>query len=188
MKLDKLTIASYKNLQNFSIDFDETSLTTVIVGGNGTGKSNLLEAIILIFRDLDLQEPPAFKYTIEYTCRGKWVRIEADPDQATGRVRVMARDVKEPPGSEKPLSYTTVWRQERRNYLPSYVFGYYSGPSNRMENHFEKHQMRFYNDLLKGVEQPLRPLLYARIVHSQFVLGLHPNGRTTRIGCFSKLV
>ncbi len=50
------------------------------------------------------------------------------------------------------------------------MFGYYSGPSNRMEKHFEKHQDRFYRALLRGEKNPLRPLLYARPVHSQFAL------------------
>jgi recombinational DNA repair ATPase RecF len=54
MRLDKLAIGSFKNLRDFSIDFDEQSPTTVLVGRNGTGKSNLLEALTIIFRDLDL--------------------------------------------------------------------------------------------------------------------------------------
>ena len=55
-------------------------------------------------------------------------------------------------------------------YLPKYVFGYYSGPSNRLEEHFELHQQRFYRALLDGDEHAARPLLYHRHVHSQFVL------------------
>jgi ABC-type multidrug transport system ATPase subunit len=39
-----------------------------------------------------------------------------------------------------------------------------------MEEHFNKHQERFYKDLLEKGIKPLRPLLYARPVHSQFVL------------------
>jgi len=39
-----------------------------------------------------------------------------------------------------------------------------------MEKHFDKHQDRFYRDLLRNKEKPLRPLFYARPVHSQFVL------------------
>ncbi len=54
--------------------------------------------------------------------------------------------------------------------LPKYVFAYYSGVSNRLEEHFDKHQRIFYNDLLKGKENPLRPLFYARPIHSNFVL------------------
>jgi len=51
MKLLKLEISTFKNLRDFSIDFSQT-LTTVLLGQNGTGKSNLLEALIVIFRDL----------------------------------------------------------------------------------------------------------------------------------------
>ncbi len=41
-----------------------------------------------------------------------------------------------------------------------------------MEVHFDEHQKRFYDALIKGEGEgkPLRPLLYARHVHSQFVL------------------
>jgi predicted ATPase len=63
MRLDKLHIFNYKDnsLRNFTIDFDEGRSTTVLIGRNGSGKSNLIEAIIEIFRDLELNNPPAFK-------------------------------------------------------------------------------------------------------------------------------
>jgi ABC-type multidrug transport system ATPase subunit len=72
------------------------------------------------------------------------------------------------------LSLSKFRQDAREKYLPRYVFGYYSGPSNRMEKHFEKHQEKFYNELINKKDddesKPLRPLLYARLVHSQFVL------------------
>lgn len=162
MKLDKLFISDFKNLQDFSIDFDEESLTTVLVGRNGTGKSNLLEALIIIFRDLDLGVSPAFKYELDYICRGYKIHVDADPQRPSDSVLIQVD------GSN--LSYKRFSQRGEQQYLPSYVFGYYSGPSNRMESHFEKHQERFYQDLLKNVNNPMRPLFYARLVHSQFVL------------------
>ena len=39
-----------------------------------------------------------------------------------------------------------------------------------MEGHFERHQEAFYRQLLNNNDQPLRPLFFARPVHSQFVL------------------
>ena len=55
MKVDKLYIRSrFKNLEDVQIDFDEEHLMTVIVGRNGAGKSNVLEALVVIFRNLDL--------------------------------------------------------------------------------------------------------------------------------------
>jgi predicted ATPase len=162
MRLDKLEIAEFKNLREFSIDFDEDSFSTVIVGRNGTGKSNLLEALVIAFRDLDLGAPPAFKYQLDYSCRGYHVHVDCDPTRARDATKVSVNG--------EGIAYSQVWQASSRMYLPRFVFGYYSGPTNRMETHFEQHQERFYRDLLKGVERPLRPLFYARPVHSQFVL------------------
>ncbi|WP_253073418.1 AAA family ATPase [Sodalis ligni] len=60
MKLDKLWISQFKNLKNITVDFDQNELVTVIIGWNGAGKSNVIEALVIIFRDLDLHKPPFF--------------------------------------------------------------------------------------------------------------------------------
>ena len=39
-----------------------------------------------------------------------------------------------------------------------------------MEEHFDKHQRKFYTDLVNGIENPLRRLFYARPVHGHFAL------------------
>ncbi len=77
MKLDKLWVSEFKNLKNITIDFDQNELVTVIIGWNGAGKSNVIEALVIIFRDLDLHYPPAFSYDLEYVCRGRKIYIEA---------------------------------------------------------------------------------------------------------------
>ena len=88
MRLDRLHIRSrFKNLCDFRIDFDEDSEMTVLVGHNGTGKSNLLEALTIIFRDLDLGERPRFSYELHYLCRGRMVTVDADPDRTAWRGR-----------------------------------------------------------------------------------------------------
>src|SRR5258708_24601431 len=168
MKLRRLEISEFKNLRNFTIEFENT-LTTVLLGQNGTGKSNLLEALILIFRDLDLGDPPAFKYKLEYECRDNEIQVDADPTRPNKRqqVQITVRKGDEIP---KVVPYNQFHGDSELQYLPSYESDYYSGPSNRMEKHFDKHQDRFYRALLEGKEKPLRPLLYARPVHSQFAL------------------
>jgi predicted ATPase len=169
MRLSKLTIYDFKNLHDFTIEFAEDEFTTVILGQNGTGKSNLLEALIIIFRDLDLGETPKFKYKLEYLWKNHRVHIDADPARSP-RVQQVRIVVSQEGQFDTVFSLQQFSQQSDRLYLPSYVFGYYSGPSNRMETHFDKHQDRFYKALLRGVDRPLRPLLYARHVHSQFVL------------------
>jgi recombinational DNA repair ATPase RecF len=52
MRLKSVYISQYKNLKDFTLEFDSNSFIDVFVGKNGTGKSNLFEALIEIFRHL----------------------------------------------------------------------------------------------------------------------------------------
>ncbi len=160
MRIKHLGIKAFKNLRDFLIKFDVESPTTVLVGRNGTGKSNLLEAITIIFRDLDLGEGPTIAYHMDYELRGHQIRIITFPDERREKAKILV--------DGKGLTYNQL--SKRKECLPNVVFGYYSGPSNRMEEHFRKHQDNFYRSLLKGDKKPLRSLFYARNVHSQFVL------------------
>ena len=54
MRLLRVYIDGYRNLKNVTVDFDKDSLTTVVIGENGSGKSNLIEAIVEVFRAYDL--------------------------------------------------------------------------------------------------------------------------------------
>jgi predicted ATPase len=159
------SVSGFKNLIDFKIDFDVDSPTAVLVGRNGTGKSNLLEALTVIFRDLDLElSNPQFGYSLEYTCHGHIINVDADPDRLAKKIQITA--------DSKDLTWK-AFSENKRTYLPNYVFGYYSGPSNRMQEHFLKHQERFYTDLINSPDDaaiPLRPLFFAQHIHSQFVL------------------
>ena len=56
MRITKLSIKKYKNLEDFSWELNPDYPVAVIVGKNGSGKTNLLEAIITIFQDLQLYD------------------------------------------------------------------------------------------------------------------------------------
>lgn len=61
MRIETLQIKSpWKNLEGLKVNFDESCDVAVIIGRNGSAKSNLLESIITIFRNIDLGEPAAF--------------------------------------------------------------------------------------------------------------------------------
>src|SRR6187551_2097264 len=77
MRLRDLWIGDFKNLRDVHIDFNEESPYTVLVGENGAGKSNLIEAIATIFRNLDLDEKSSLTYRIEYEVRNVRIRIHA---------------------------------------------------------------------------------------------------------------
>ena len=54
MRIDQVYIEDYKNLKQFTINLDENEMKTVLLGQNASGKSNFIEALILIFKYLDL--------------------------------------------------------------------------------------------------------------------------------------
>lgn len=185
MRLDYLKIDRFKNLNDFSIDFDETCQepVTVILGRNGSGKSNVFEALIIIFRDLIKGKPTAnFAYELRYTLRGGTVKVRiCNPhvgndetnslpplrsftDKEGQAINVFSFDVTDNEGEHR------VARKEIRKFLPRYLVTYYSGVSNRMEHHFFAPQLEFRNELLEGNVIPLRPLFYAKPIHSHFAL------------------
>ena len=187
MRIDRLKLPNYKNLVDFEVDFDQDSPRQVIVGRNGVGKSNLLEAIVRIFRDLDLEEASSFEYAIEYFCRGRAVRVTNAALEGTDKsgVIVFKRTYEVAGHKQNDLlpekHYTTIAESDfnRRNrriglaanperLLPSYVFGYYSGDISRFEGIFERHEEKYYADQVRGDEVPLRSLFLARPHHSQF--------------------
>jgi len=208
MRLDKLTIGSaknspthqFKNLKNVTIDFDQEHWVTVVIGWNGTGKSNVLEALAIIFRDLITyknvsperrKEVPRFAFKLAYRMgSGESLRhifIDADPDreketitihvatntQVGGEGTLTASQKKEESISThygKAIKLTAFLNEDSQ-YLPRYVFSYYSGESSRMHDVFQPYLKNYYQDLLSSKTDPdPKRLFYALPVHSQFVL------------------
>ncbi len=193
MRIDLLKLEDFKNLKNFEVDFDLESSRQVIVGRNGVGKSNLLEAIARIFRDLDLEEDTSFGYRIEYHCNSHFIRITScrkqpdDPFSPFTRIYEIIHDFGHREAGRKSRTYQTISQADfyRRNrptktgseevpnperLLPLYVFGYYSGVSGRFNDVFARHEELYYKQQIKGEEAPLRPLFLAKPHHSQFSL------------------
>jgi predicted ATPase len=163
VKLDWLKVPRYRNLVDFEINFDDTQATTVVLGQNGKGKSNLLEALVEIFRDLELNERPPFAYEVQYYCREYKVRIVADPAKASSRMQAFIDD--------KEITAKTYIR-DRDKYLPNYVFAYYSGWSSRLESQFLRTTREHYQAVLNSKDDhlPLRRLFFCRREYSQLVL------------------
>jgi predicted ATPase len=163
VRLDRLRIPNYRNLRGFEIDFDESQPTTVLLGRNGTGKSYLIEAIVEIFRELELGGAPAFTYTLDYVCRAQTIHIDADPDRSGKRLEITV---------DGKFVTQAAFQRNLESYLPNYLFAYYSGWSSRLEHHFDRPTRRHYNLILKSPDRqlPLRRLFFCRKEYSQFVL------------------
>jgi len=200
MRLDKLTLGStkdspthqFKNLKNVTIDFDQDHWVTVVIGWNGTGKSNVLEALAIIFRDLIAKKRmPLFAFELSYRMGAgdslRYIHIDADPDREKDAflIRVAdARQIKQnylmnslldfgddadtsPEG--QPIKVTAFLNGDTE-YLPRYVFSYYSGESPRMHEVFRPYLESYDSKLRNGEDPGLKRLFYAMPVHSQFVL------------------
>jgi len=200
MRLDKLTIGTdmdhkkhqFKNLKNVTIDFDQEHWVTVVIGWNGTGKSNVLEALAIIFRDLITKKrEPLFAFKLDYHMGAgenmRYIHIDADPVREKDALRIRVADAKQieqhkiarsvshsgddvdqtPLG--EPIRLTTFLNADGE-YLPRYVFSYYSGESSRMREVFRPYLESYDSKLRNGEDPGLKRLFYALPVHSQFVL------------------
>jgi predicted ATPase len=147
MRLKHLALPRFRNLREVAMDFathlppdPETASgetprpirSHALIGQNGVGKSNLIEALITIFRDIDLDRDAAFDYTLEYKIRGHVVRIQADTAKQK-RPFVRVDDKIENQGH----------LLKNRELLPSHIFAYYTGRNERIETLFQEHQRRF---------------------------------------------
>jgi predicted ATPase len=187
MRIDRLRLPQFRNLQNFEVDFDQGRPRQVIVGRNGVGKSNLLEAIARIFRDLDLEVPSRFPFEIDFLCKGKRIKIRCMESEdsnnsvfTTYRRSYFIADEETPDLFGKPsfreitepeffrLNRSSTDHANPNRVLPNYVFGYYSGTSSRFEAIFAEHEERYYEAQITGEEAPLRSLFLAKPHHSQF--------------------
>jgi predicted ATPase len=187
MQLQRLKIPNFRNLRDFEITFtgsttdDDGTVRTfkshAVIGQNGSGKSNMIEALVTIFRDLDLNQSTPIDYELDYEVRGFQIRIKSfagrPPDVTIDGQPTAAwilSDVHvETVGESKPE------RGSARKYLPSHIFTYYSGKSERLEALFHDHQERFIDNLSDYEEEidsdsPLRRLFYCRHPHSKLVL------------------
>lgn len=146
MQLRRIFIPTFRNLRDLDITFathlQPMASTTeappklirshALIGQNGTGKSNLIEALITIFRDVDLDRDAAFDYMLEYSIRSRGVRIEADTSK-------QKRPYVWVDGKAESQGYLL----KNRELLPAHIFAYYSGRNERIEALFQEHQRRF---------------------------------------------
>jgi predicted ATP-dependent endonuclease of OLD family len=137
MRLQKLNIKSrFKNLENFEIDFSTKEGITVLIGNNGSGKSNILEAISSIFAGLyDSKYTPIFNYELIYIIDTYKVEIKLE----NGTYEYKINDT---------VSHL------RRQHLPSQVISSYSGEESRL---WDRYYWPFYEEYIKAIRGATLP-------------------------------
>lgn len=144
MKITKLQIDGYKNLlykDSSKFDFSNCKNYVALIGLNGSGKSNILEAISLIFTNLYHGIKIYFNYEIGYELKDHSVMI------INGKMFV--------DGKKKQIP-----KKEHQDFLPTNVITSYSGEELRMweQIYFESYS-NFFQDI-KNQSLSIPKLLY----------------------------
>lgn len=121
MRLQKLHIAGYKNLKDLTIDFSSFNGTSLLIGNNGTGKSNILEAISIIFACLykNRYKRPSFDYDLLYEIGGHTIDISFHENNYSITL------------DGKPINKSFL-TDKSDSCLPSRVIACYSGDNTRL--------------------------------------------------------
>jgi predicted ATP-dependent endonuclease of OLD family len=132
MKVTSLKIKGYKNLNNeklANLDLTNCEKYVALVGLNGSGKSNILEAISLIFLNLKRASSTPFEYQLEYEIDGNEVTVKNDTMTANGK---------------------KIAKNKGFEFLPTNIIASYSGEELRM---WEDIYIESYSDFFQDVKQ-----------------------------------
>ena len=136
MNLKKLYLQQYKNLVDFTANFEAGKGLSILVGNNGSGKSNLLEVISGIFHDLftwKTKRKIKSDYSLMYDLDG----VECKLEQKDGCLRCYGP------------KYMGV-RRFIEHRAPNNVIGLYSGEEDRLWTLFYQEYYEAYVRRIKS--------------------------------------
>lgn len=148
-RLVELWLEDFKNLKDYIVRFNPAEGLDIVLGWNGTGKSNLFEALVIILRDLHgwweknrWPDKPMNGFRLAYEMDEHIVEVTWRPEQ------MKRPEVKRGPISPKMKDGAELAPIKREQLpLPRFVFGYYSGPTNRLAEHFLPMKQDHYDRL-----------------------------------------
>jgi len=128
MQFKKIYIDGYKNLLQTSVEVQSADIPLAIIGNNGTGKSNLIEALLHIFIGMYYNNPPDFDFQLEYESNNKNVSLTRKRHERSYAVRVNGH-------VWSRAQFTRRIREtEQMPPFPAFVFCYYSGTCARTKD------------------------------------------------------
>lgn len=148
MKIEELRVRSdFRNLNGLDLKFDTAHSTNIIIGNNGAGKSNILEAFSSIFKTLYYGDRPEFEFDFSlryHTSSSKKVIISS----LAGRGFKMNVD-------DNPIPFSD------KTYLPKRVICNYSGEDRRIyEAYYEKIYRDFYSQVVHSKGNDTLKMVY----------------------------
>lgn len=167
MRLLTLHISEYKNLKDIKIDFSNSDRCVLLIGTNGSGKSNLLEALSAIFSACYNQEKnvkPDFRFELEYIIeRMKTMSFGGSPlFEFPVYVRIRNVDgVIEIYCSQRGGEYEVLEKNQWDLVLPEHTIAIYSGEEKRLwEDYYFSHYDNYNRQYMSGKPYANQRMLY----------------------------
>ncbi len=150
MKLHYLRVTGFKNLHDCKVSFNPDYSLNAIIGGNGSGKSNLIEAILHILIGLYLKKPPPFDFELQYLTQRREVHLL----KLNGRLYI------EVDGEPIHQGYFTSRLRggPTQVYYPELSFVYYSGECKRVRDLIKRYRRHFTRLTRDPETDSFRPL------------------------------
>jgi energy-coupling factor transporter ATP-binding protein EcfA2 len=172
MRLERLWINDYKNLRNCEIEFPQPHLLNAVIGGNGSGKSNIVEAILHILIGVYFSKPPPFDFEFEFEAQNRRITLK----RANRKLYVAVDDEEKP-----PRFFAKRLRDGAAQvYYPELTLVYYSGECQRVNQLVAKYRRHFERLTREPESDRYRPL-FVQTTNAQaqvILLALYAHGHT----------
>lgn len=172
MKLKRLWIKDYKNLRNCEVEFPQPHLLNAVIGSNGSGKSNIVEAILHVLIGVYFSKPPPFDFQFDFEAQNRRITLR-------GENRKLSVEVD---GDEKSPRYFAKRLRDgaAQVYYPELTLVYYSGECQRVNQLIARYRRHFERLTREPESDRYRPL-FVQTTNAQaqvIVLALYAHGHT----------
>ncbi|PPE70733.1 AAA family ATPase [Caldimonas thermodepolymerans] len=150
MKLRRLRIEGYKNLRSCDIEFSQSPLINAVIGSNGSGKSNLIEAIIQILVGCYFKKVPPFDFRFEFEAQNRVIVLHGE-----GRRTSVTVD-----GYRMPMDHFARRLRDgpAQVFYPELTLVYYSGECRRVQQLVARYRRHFQKLTQQPETDRFRPL------------------------------
>ena len=190
MNIKRFWLSNYKSISDTAFNF-KSDFVSLLVGNNGLGKSNLIEALLRLFVDLRKIEKEEdllswaseyFQFEINYEINDNEVLISLREHKTKNEkteltLSFMIRPLKSVDNPFVDLSFKE-FQKNKKKLLPDYIVGYYSGENKRIFEIIKEFQESEHKRLLKLANNPkekvfdesLRNVFFSENIHSPLIL------------------
>lgn len=150
MKFMRLQIDGYKNIRSCDIEFGQSPLINAVIGSNGSGKSNLIEAIIQILIGCYFEKAPHFEFRLEFETQNRNIILQREGRRASVTVD----------GARMALDHLAKRLRDgpAQVFYPELTLVYYSGECQRIQNLVARYRKHFQKLTLNPETDRFRPL------------------------------